>query len=436
MLERRKRIGSCGVGFVFIVLCLVIPSRQNTFADHTTNATGVSETQFVEQGYQHLQRGNYELALEFFNKAISQEGISYVALLGRGQTFYRLNRLGEAVEDASRAITLDPRIPLGYMLRGSLYGDLGKEVLSNDDITQAITRVSVLRNKGVMANKPFLLGNLYTARSIGFMKLGRHEEALADLEIARDLGGNPVSIFSQRGRIYTKLGQYKRALDHYSQALQLNPSHAISLLNRGAVYRCVGNPQKAIEDLTQLLSFDPKDIEASMNIEAHIERAFAFSQLDQLTQAANDFHFALNHGKEDPGIYLEMASIYYRQGQLSKALDANERAIHLDVNHEMPFGYFQRGYYLIEIKKISQARKAFEQGIRLAVKADDRLAIQDSLDDLEVWRTSSEKRERSERLAVESIIKSLTVAKGKMKEKKMDQRSCMRGKDNQWEKVM
>lgn len=424
MLERRKRIGFGGVGLVFIVLCVVIPPRQDTFADHTTNATGVSETQFVEQGYQHLQQGNYELALEFFNKAINQEGISYVALLGRGQTFYRLNRLGEAVEDASRAITLDPRIPLGYMLRGSLYGDLGKEVLSNDDITQAITRVSVLRNKGVMANKPFLLGNLYTARSVGFMKLGRHEEALADLEIARDLGGNPVSIFSQRGRIYTKLGQYKRALDHYSKALKLNPSHAISLLNRGAVYRCIGNPQKAIEDLTQLLSFDPK------NIEAHIERAFAFSQLDKLTQALTDFHVALSHGKEEPDIYLNMASIYYRQGQLTKALDANEKAIHLDVNHEMPFGYFQRGYYLIEIKKISQARNAFEQGIRLAVKADDRLAIQYSLDDLEVWRMSSEKRERSERLAVESIIKSLTAAKGKMKEKKMDQMSCMRGKDN------
>lgn len=419
MHKKSETVGMNLFGLSFlIVICFVVFPWEDILADH--EAAGVSETQFVEQGYQHLQQGNYERALEFFDQAVSQEGPSYMALLGRGQTLYRLNRLDEAIEAASQAIKLNPRIPFGYMLRATIYEDeFGEILLANDDLTEAITQLSVFRNEEFVANKP-ILGNLYTARAVGLTKLGRLEEALADLETAMELGGDPVSIFSQRGRAYTKLGQYEQAIQHYSQALQLESSDSFSLFNRGAVYRCIGQSRKAIEDLTHLLSLDPKDSEA------HIERAFAFSHIEQFDQAVSDFDVALRHGKEDPDIYLELSSIYYRQGHLAKALDANEKAIQLDANHEIPFGYFQRGYYLLELKDIVQAQTAFEQGIHWAVEKKDPLALQDSLEDLEEWLTSSERSEQSTTVVVKEIIQALTEAQGKIKEEDVRPRACLR----------
>lgn len=59
-------------------------------------------------GKNHFMLGNYELAIEFFNKAIDLNANFYNAFVNRATTFYRHNKLPEAMRDVNSAYLMLP----------------------------------------------------------------------------------------------------------------------------------------------------------------------------------------------------------------------------------------------------------------------------------------------------------------------------------------
>lgn len=371
------------------------------------DANGFAETRIVKDAYQYLNQEKYDLALESFNKALEQEGTSYEALLGRGRTYYQLNQLSQAFEDASQAIKLVPRIPFAYLLRASVYDDWGQFSNANADLTHAI------------ALNPSM-GQLYTSRAVGLIKLGKPEDALLDLVKAEQLDGKNIHIHFLRGRAYTELGRFQQAILAYTHALELDPDDSLSLINRGSLYRCIGQSQNAIDDTTRLLSLEPN------KMRAYIERAYANIQLEQFDQALEDVTYVLKHGNIDTEVYLSLASIYDSKGQLAKALEANQKAINQDTHSEFPYAYFQRGIYLLDLKQFHEAELAFQKGLGLAAKSNDYQTIQDGLADLEEFLAMGEKKVGQAVQVAKKIQKDLKNAQALLDEPRTSMRGCVR----------
>jgi tetratricopeptide (TPR) repeat protein len=59
-------------------------------------------------GKNHFMLGNYELAIGFFNKAIDLDANFYNAFINRATTYYRDNKLTEAMKDVNAAYLMLP----------------------------------------------------------------------------------------------------------------------------------------------------------------------------------------------------------------------------------------------------------------------------------------------------------------------------------------
>lgn len=338
----------------------------------TESMGSLDEEVWVRKGYQYLQDDNYDEAIAAFTQSIELGFSPYLALLGRGKTFFALKEWDKAMADASQAIELESHLPLAYMLRASVYNALGSYSEATADVTHAI------------ATNP-TDGKLYVGRAVVLRHQGMPERALDDLDIALRLEGPLVSIYYNRGMAHTDLGQFEQAILDYSQALEVDPHHADSLLGRGGVYRCLGQSQAAIDDTTLLISHQPTDVEA------HVERGFAWIQLENFEQAETDLEYALEHGYGDPPFYLNLAHVYSSQDQFAAALDANQQAIDLDVEgafpYSYPYSYFQRGIMLLLLGRGADAEVAFQHGIALAKTKRAFQVIEDVLGELEEFLT-------------------------------------------------
>ena len=89
---------------------------------------------------------------------------------------------------------------------------------------------------------------------------GRWEEAIAELDIAIELEGDPRS-YAARGTAYGALNDFDRALADFDKAIELDPGLFNAYSERGAVYFLLGEQEKAAADLETALSLTDDDSE-------------------------------------------------------------------------------------------------------------------------------------------------------------------------------
>lgn len=76
---------------------------------------------WIQEGVQLQENSNYIGALETFQKALAQDPDNYEALCGIVDCLERLDRFGEAILEAQKALRLDKQNPRAYELLGSIY---------------------------------------------------------------------------------------------------------------------------------------------------------------------------------------------------------------------------------------------------------------------------------------------------------------------------
>jgi hypothetical protein len=162
-------------------------------------------------------RRNYNMALDFYTRALELDPDYAFALGGRGDAFRLLGHHAEAIADLTRAIELYPGFSAALVSRARAY-----------------------------------------------YALGRYPEALADYDRHERLGftgaGNgfdSVTDAGRRGDIYRRLGRHDKALDAFNRGLELAPDHAVLLAGRGATYQALGRDEEARADLARAAELAP-----------------------------------------------------------------------------------------------------------------------------------------------------------------------------------
>ena len=202
--------------------------------------------QWFQDGNSHFQRGEYELAIANYNKAIELNPNFAEAHNNRGLANLWLLRFGDAIADCDKAIEIQPQYADAYHTRGNA-------------------------------------------------KAGRneHTEAIDDYDVASSLNSRHAKAFNSRGVSKACLGQYNEAIKDFNSAIEIDPMYTGAYYNRGlALNRPDQDGTAAIEDFGKVLDIRPNDAAA------YYGRGLAWKSLGQLVEARKNLERAQTLAQE------------------------------------------------------------------------------------------------------------------------------------------
>jgi len=340
----------------------------------------------------HLQKGNYDAALESYTKAetlfakvndidnllITQRNISLV-YRNRGDYSTSLDKLNDALSTALQENNPDELGQI-YNLIGSTYARMGKsmEALENYNLSlryreenqllasyastlENISRIQrdlgqyaeALRNLNLtisiskelndaqrMASTYNEMGNLYgqqgqlaDALTNYLNSLKIRQEANLHSEVSRSL----INI----GITYRQLKSHHNALKYFTQALELITDESDPMgkswvyIHLGNTHRDIGNLKEAVGNYTKALELRKKTGNQQLITQAMRSLAVAHSENNEFAKSHQIFDQALaiaqqqNDEKAIADLYNELGNLSLREGQLRKALAYFEDAAEL-----------------------------------------------------------------------------------------------------------
>ena len=173
------------------------------YTDNTLSAKRDIVEILNTRGIAHAEKGEYNLAIDEFNKAVEKDPCYAGSYCNRGITYYLKGEHEKAIEDYNTAIKHKP----GY---AEAYYNRGGACLIKHDFNQAIK----------------------------------------DFTTVIELNPDYAEVYSHRGNAYHYKGQLNKAITDYSQAIVLKPKVAKSYYTRGEAWLCIGKWEEAQRDLT------------------------------------------------------------------------------------------------------------------------------------------------------------------------------------------
>lgn len=200
-------------------------------------------------------------------------------------------------------------------------------------------------------------------------------------------------VFSNLGTIQKRMGKTDEALESYTLALNITPYSSAMLLNRAALYMDKNLTDKAYLDYCKVIDLLPKDREA------RLMRAYIYMKRRQYNDAYIDYQVILDQDAKDKSALLGLAMLEQKEGKYVAAgnrlnlliedypkdaslykmranieLDQNlpdaalldlQQAVSIDSGDRD--AYVQIGDLLLQSGKKTDARRAYEEAVRLGV---------------------------------------------------------------------
>ncbi len=199
---------------------------------------------YNNRGKSFYAKGQYDLALSDFNKAIALEPGHAEPYNNRGVIFDKLGDTELAITDYNKAIDLDPHYAEAYFNRGLVLSRQGKISEAVKDYTTAIR----LRPG---------ISQAYNNRGLLLSGLGHFHAALDDYNQAIDINPDFVEAYNNRGLILDKQGDYPDAVADFTKAIALDPASAEPYNNRGLALAKQGICKEALADFDRAIALKP-----------------------------------------------------------------------------------------------------------------------------------------------------------------------------------
>jgi tetratricopeptide (TPR) repeat protein len=190
-----------------------------------------------------------------YTTTINLNPTCWMAYDNRGLLFSKLGQYQLAVEDYNKAIKLKPNFPFFYGNRGVAYIALGQYQLAIEDYNEALSL-----NHNV---KPNDVAGFYSNRGIAYKALGQYQLAIDDFNEALRL--NPKFAAASINRQDTIIRQYQQTLEGFNEAIRLKPNDADAYNNRGVIYAKRNQYQTALDDFSKAISLKNNYADAYKN---------------------------------------------------------------------------------------------------------------------------------------------------------------------------
>ena len=205
------------------------------------------------------------------------------------------------------------------------------------------------------------LAEAYNNRGNAKKNLGRHQEAIADLDEAIRLKPDLAEAYTNRGNARNRLGRREEAIADHDEAIRLKPDDAMTYNNRGVAKDNLGHREEAIADYDEAIRLKPDLAEAYNN------RGNAKNSLGRREAAIKDYDEVIRLKPDYAIAYNNRGVTKDSLGRREEAIMDFEEAIRLKPDYAM--AYNSRGRTNVSLNRVDKARRDFETAITLAREA-------------------------------------------------------------------
>jgi tetratricopeptide (TPR) repeat protein len=292
-----------------------------------------------------------------------------------GDTFVKNMKYGEAVDQYSKAIEIQPSEPLYYYSRGRAYELLKKFSEAKADLEKAI----------VFAPKDV---NAYIGLGKVCNRLGNYEEALAYLDRASGLQKRNALIYPEKVKTLIGLERYDQALRVSDTAVLIfKKEDPMNYYYRGIIFTRLNNDLYAKREFEKAISKNKKlaeprlalaeqllmhnDSEGAMNqinevlknddrnTAAYLMRSKVHKKNFDYPSAINDLSKNILIEPDNPDFYLHRGNCYQEFNQHTNAINDFSKYISLIPNN--PDAFFARAKSYEEIMNYDKAMDDYRQ---------------------------------------------------------------------------
>jgi eukaryotic-like serine/threonine-protein kinase len=259
--------------------------------------------------------GQYEDALEQFQRAIDLAPIADDSYIGLASTYESLGRSNDAEDTYRRAISLRPSYPLGYNRLGQL------------EMMHAQYEEAAKMFEQVIALAPDSFAG-YSNLGAAYLQQGRYADAIPLLERATNIR-RTAETESNLATAYFGLRQFSNAVRIYEDAVQLDDHNYEVWGNLGDAYywapgyrdKAPGAYHKAISLALAELAVNPRDA----NLLGYLAEYHAM--LNEREPAKSYLDRALGLAPNDPDLLFSAAIVHNQLGETVQAIYSVQRAI-------------------------------------------------------------------------------------------------------------
>ncbi|MBL0074542.1 MAG: tetratricopeptide repeat protein [Rhodocyclaceae bacterium] len=295
-------------------------------------------------GVMAMSRRQFELAIEYLNRAIAVNPNFVDGYLNRGTALKGLNRLNEALSSFEQAIALKPE----YAEAHNNSGIVLKELNRLDEALASYNRALMLKPDYAEAHN-----NL----GIALKALKRPSDALASYDKALALNPRYAEAHNNRGNALKDLQRMDQALVCYEQAIALNPRYADAYVNRGNALQQLNQFDDALTSYDKALA-----IETTLP-EAHLNRGITLKELHRLGESLASFDQALRFKPDYPEAHNNRGLTFQELKQFDEALASYDQALAIDPDNAA--AYFNHGNTLQKMKRFDLALASYENALAI-----------------------------------------------------------------------
>ena len=229
-------------------------------------------------------QSNFLKAIRLYDRVIEQNTDSAKYYFYRGQDYAMIKESKSALQDYSKAISLNPAFFDTYDSRAILYYSIYEPEKSINDYNQALVycdtsrdlRVFLHNNRGnAKALRHDLKGayadylealkldaqGLGTLQNIGeaLNQMDRTQEAAMYLAQLTNLSPDNINGRNELGYSYLKLNRFEEAIQQFDIVLKLDPRQALTLNNRGLAKYNLQDYVNAMDDVNQAITLSPQN---------------------------------------------------------------------------------------------------------------------------------------------------------------------------------
>jgi serine/threonine-protein kinase len=168
-------------------------------------------------------------------------------------------------------------------------------------------------------------------RSLSFV--GRYQDALRELETARELDPLSVPINAYIGQVHLHARQYDLAAEQFAKALRIDANHVLALHNLGELFLAQGRWTEAVQALERSVA---GSTEPSSHYLAML--ACGYARVNRRAEAVRILEDLEQRSSEHRASWFDLASLHVALGNREQALARLER------------GLAERDYWMVEIE--------------------------------------------------------------------------------------
>jgi tetratricopeptide (TPR) repeat protein len=254
--------------------------------------------------------------------------------LHRGLTYLAQHKFALAMEDCETVLASDPNNALAHGIRGRV---LQCEEQFEEAIV-ACTRAIELGYEHAM---------VYLARAISYAATDQPTLAALDCEAAIAIEPNNAWASQIQGRLQLQTGDLDAAVNAFHRALELAPDWDAPREQLSLLHRLKENPRASVDEQTLLIGRQPK------KASHYVNRAFAYTQLQEYSLAADDYDQAIEIEPENDQLYFLRGVFRMNCQEIELALVDFERVLEITGGNDSARAH--RASLLLRLKRYQEA---------------------------------------------------------------------------------